>query len=392
MIREIYINNYKCLVNFKLELEELSLLLGPSGVGKTAVLDVVFALRRLLSGDARLTDADVFPTRTLTRWQSRNLQVFEMQVLLESETYTYRLEVEHQRETRLARIGREWLNVDGTTLFECTHSEVQLYRDDPDDGVTKGPSYTADWRESALARVAPVHHNQRLTRFLDYMRNMLVCGIRPLGLKAEAATESPLLDRDAGNFADWFRHMVQEHPDLIADLKSALTEVIGAGFNGIRLERVSHEVRALMASFDQEASNSKRSYELKFDEMSDGQRALVVLYGLIHMTRGQGYTLLIDEPENYVALREIQPWLMSLEDACGDTLSQTVIASHHPEMIDYLGREYGILLQRETSGVITARRLDTRSETDGGVELSELVERQGAAPPRFQGARRSTGA
>ena len=109
-------------------------------------------------------------------------------------------------------------------------------------------------------------------------------------------------------------------------------------------------------------------------------------------TRGQGYTLLIDEPENYVALREIQPWLMSLEDACGDTLSQTVIASHHPELIDYLGRENGILLQRETSGVITARRLDTRSETDGGVELSELVERQGAAPPRFQGARRSTGA
>ena len=392
MIREIYINNYKCLVNFKLELEELSLLLGPSGVGKTAVLDVVFALRRLLSGDARLTDADVFPTRTLTRWQSRNLQVFEMQVLLESETYTYRLEVEHQRETRLARIGREWLNVDGTTLFECTHSEVQLYRDDPDDGVTKGPSYTADWRESALARVAPVHHNQRLTRFLDYMRNMLVCGIRPLGLKAEAATESPLLDRDAGNFADWFRHMLQEHPEMISDLKSALTEVIGAGFNGIRLERVSHEVRVLMASFDQEASNSKLSYELRFDEMSDGQRALVILYGLIHLTQSQGYTLLIDEPENYVALREIQPWLMSLEDASGDTLPQAVIVSHHPEMIDYLGREYGILLQRETSGVITARRLDTRSETDGGVELSELVERQGAAPPRFQGARRSTGA
>ena len=375
MIKRIYIDNYKCLVNFELALEELSLLLGPSGVGKTAVLDVVFALRRLLSGDARLTDADVFPTRTLTRWQSRDRQVFEIQVLLASETFTYRLEVEHQRKTRLARIGRERLDVDGTTLFECAQSAVQLYRDDPDDGVIKGPSYTADWRESALARVAPVHHNQRLTRFLDYMRNMLVCGIQPPGLKTEAAAESPLLDRDAGNFADWLRHTLQEHPDLISDLKSALTEVIGAGFNGLRLERVSHEVRALMFSFDQEASNSKHSYELKFDEMSDGQRALVVLYGLIHLTRGQGYTLLIDEPENYVALREIQPWLMSLEDACGDTLPQAVIASHHPELIDYLGRENGILLQRETSGVITARRLDTRSETEGGVELSELFAR-----------------
>ena len=375
MIKRIYVDNYKCLVNFELALEELSLLLGPSGVGKTAVLDVVFALRRLLSGDARVTDADVFPTRTLTRWQSRDLQVFELQVLLESETFTYRLEVEHQRGTRLARVGRERLDVDGTTLFECVRSVVQLYRDDPDKGVTEGSTYTADWRESALARVADADHNQRLTRFLDYMRNLIVCGIQPLGLKAEAADESPLLDRDAGNFADWFRHTLQEHPDLISDLKSALTEVIGAGFNGIRLERVSQEVRALMVSFDQEASNAKHSYELRFDEMSDGQRALVVLYGLILLTRGQGYTLLIDEPENYVALREIQPWLMSLEDACGDTLPQAVISSHHPELIDYLGRENGILLRRETSGVVTARRLDTYSETEGGVELSELFAR-----------------
>ena len=376
MIKRIYIDNYKCLVNFELALEELSLLLGPSGVGKTAVFDVVFALRRLLSGDARLIDADAFPTRTLTRWQSRDLQVFEIQVLMESEMFTYRLEVEHERERRLARVGRERLDVDGTTLFECTQSEVQLYRDDPNDGVTKGPSYTADWRESALARVAPVHHNQRLTRFLDYMRNVLVCGVQPPDLKAEAAAESPLLDRDAGNFADWFRHMLQEHPELSSDLNNTLTEVVGAGFNGIRLERVSHEVRVLIVSLiDQVDGNSCARYKLRFDEMSDGQRALVVLYGLIHLTRDQGYTLLIDEPENYVALREIQPWLMSLEDSCGDTLPQAVIASHHPELIDYLGRENGILLQRETSGVITARPLDTCNEANGGLELSELFAR-----------------
>ena len=373
MIKRIRIENYKCLVNFDLELDELSLLLGLNGVGKTAVLDVVFALRRLLSGDARFTDADVFPTRTLTGWQSRDLQVFELQVLLAAETFTYLLEVEHQRETRLARIGRERLDVDGTTLFECVQNQVQLYEDDPDNKeVKKGPTFKTDWRESALARVAPVPHNQRLTRFLDYMRNILICNIQPRGMKTEAGAESPLLDRDAGNFADWFRHMLPEHPELISDLNNELTEVIGGGFSRMWLKKVSDEVRALMV--DQVGAKSGVKYDLRIDEMSDGQRALVVLYGLIHLTRGQGYTLLIDEPENYVALREIQPWLMSLEDACGDTLPQVVIASHHPELIDHLGRENGILLQRGTSDEITARRLDTR-ETEGGVELSELFAR-----------------
>ena len=196
MIKRIYVDNYKCLVNFELELEEMSLLLGPSGVGKTAVLDIVLGLRRLLAGDARVTDSDVFPTRTLTRWQSRDLQVFELQVLLESETFTYRLEVEHQRATGLARVGRERLAVDGAALFDCVQSHVQLYRDDPNGDVSEGPKYTADWRESALARVAPDPNNQRLTSFLDHMRKVLICGIHPPSLETETADESPLLNRD----------------------------------------------------------------------------------------------------------------------------------------------------------------------------------------------------
>ena len=83
MIKRLFVDNYKCLVNFELPLEELSLLLGPSGVGKTSVLDIIYSLRQLLSGDARVTDRDIFPTSTLTRWQSRDLQVFAIDVLLQ---------------------------------------------------------------------------------------------------------------------------------------------------------------------------------------------------------------------------------------------------------------------------------------------------------------------
>lgn len=352
-------------------------MLGPSGVGKTSVLDIMHSLRQLLSGEARVNDRDIFPTRTLTQWQSRDLQVFEIDVQLQSETYTYRLEVEHQRTSRLARIRLEKLEVDGAPLFECVQSEVQLYRDDPTTGISRGPNYTADWRESALARVAPVSHNRRLTRFLDYMRRVFVCAIHPPDLQAESAEESALLFRDARNFADWYRHMLQERPDLFHDFSETLTEVIGNGFRGIRLERLGQETRALMVAFaEQLDAKDYRGYELPFDEISDGQRALIVLYGLIHLTGDLGYTLFLDEPDNYVALREIQPWLMGLEDACGDTLAQAVISSHHPELIDYLGRENGVLLLREASGAITTRRLKRDSDgSDDGLELSELFAR-----------------
>lgn len=105
-ILESYLGN-RSLANFEIPLEELTLLLGPNGVGKTSVLDVVFAVRRLLSGQAKVTDDEVFPTPTLTRWQKRNKQVFEFDLILEGDDLRYRIEVEHDRKQKKARICQE---------------------------------------------------------------------------------------------------------------------------------------------------------------------------------------------------------------------------------------------------------------------------------------------
>ena len=365
MLQRLYVDNYKCLVNFDLPLQELSLLLGRNGAGKTSVLDVVFALRRLLGEGARITDTDVFPTRTLTRWQQRNLQVFDIQAVLDADTFVYRLEVEHERATRRAKIHLEKLTGDGGPLFEFREGEVRLFRDNH----SEGPTYGSDWSESALARVAPRRDNTRLTRFMEFMRNVMVCGLHPASFRTESTSEGPLLHRDAHNFADWYRHMLQERPDLVPGFTSRVREVIG-DLNAIRLEKVGQDTRALMVVFDE----GDERYALRFDEISDGQRALIVLYSLIHLAEGQGYTLFLDEPDNYVALPEIQPWLMALSDACGEAVSQAVVCSHHPELIDYLGGESGLLLQREKSGVVTAGKPEV-AELDSGLKLSELIAR-----------------
>ena len=369
MLQRLYVDNYKCLVNFDLRLQHLSLLLGTNGVGKTSVLDVVFALRRLLDGSARITDADAFHARTLTRWQKRQLQVFEIEVLLEPDRFTYRLEVEHDQSARRARIQLEKLihqdNQDKGHLFKFENGEVQLYHD----SYIPGPKYTYDWSESALARVAPRHDNERLTRFLDFVRKIMVCSLYPPIFSAESRSEASILQRDSRNFADWYRHVVQERPNLLPGFTNTLQEIIH-GYREIRLEKVGQETRALMVAF---AESSER-YELSFDEISDGQRALIALYALVHLTADQGYTLFFDEPDNYVALPEIQPWIREIEDACGETVSQAVISSHHPELIDYLGSENTYMLQREKSGVVTVRKPEA-NPAEPGLKLSELIAR-----------------
>ncbi|WP_437225983.1 AAA family ATPase [Planctomicrobium sp. SH661] len=365
MIRRLYIDNFKSLVNFELPLQELTLLLGPNGVGKTSVLDVIFALRQLLSGSVKVTDKGIFPTPTLTRWQSIDLQVFELDVVLENHEYRYRVEVEHERATRKARISSERLELSGNPLFKFHQGEVRLYRDNH----SEGPTFGGDWTESAMARVPPRNDNTHLTRFLEFIRKVIVCGLYPASFKAESATEDSVLDRDAANFAAWYRHLLLERQELVPEFTQALKEVI-SGFRGIRMEKVGLDTRALMVMFDQ----YKKKYELRLDEISDGQRALIALYSLVRLASGQGYTLFLDEPDNYVALAEIQPWIIQVADACGGEVPQAVICSHHPELIDYLGGDRGMILDRESSGVTRAKPLADVA-TDGGLKLSEIVAR-----------------
>ena len=71
-------------------------------------------------------------------------------------------------------------------------------------------------------------------------------------------------------------------------------------------------------------------------------------------------TLFFDEPDNYITLPELQPWLAELEDGCGDTLPQTILISHHPEAIDFLS-DKAVWLGREPES--HTRLLDVKNDT-----------------------------
>ena len=337
MFERIYIHNYKCLVNFELHLDETSLLAGTNGSGKTSVLDVMFALKKLLAGEAKITDRIAFHPSTLTRWQSPTEQSFEMDLRVAGELFRYHLKIEHEPDPKQSRVAEESLASNGKTLFKCVRGTVQLYRDNG----SEGPSYQADWSESALARVVSQPSNTMLTSFMEAVRATVVCSIRPSVLGAESERESRFLGRHAENFVDWYRNAMQENPASVRNHVEALRGVLD-GFSEVHLQQAGLDHRALMLDFRTDGT----TFKLRFDELSDGQQALVVLYALLHLREHDGgVVLFLDEPDNFVALADIQPWLMAVVDLCEDTSSQAVICSHHPELIDYLGSDSGLLLR-----------------------------------------------
>lgn len=89
MIESVYVDNYKCFENTEIELRSFNLLLGDNGTGKTALFETLSLLKKLVLNEEKL-DATL-PTNTLTRWQNRSIQTFELSIRGNGGLYKYQL-------------------------------------------------------------------------------------------------------------------------------------------------------------------------------------------------------------------------------------------------------------------------------------------------------------
>lgn len=344
MIKRIYIDNFRSLVNFELNLDRLNLFLGENGTGKTTVFDVIYRLRQFISGEEKVHT--LFPARELTRWQNRGVQKFVLDLLIGQEMYNYELIVDHDLENRLVRVNHEQLIHDGKLLFEFNVGTAQLY----DDNYNKWPQYPFDWTQSIIGSQQTRPDLKKMIRFRDEMRKIIVAGICPYALASESHQEEKYLSRRMENFTSWYRFLIQDQQSAVIRIFSELKKVL-AGFNSLSLKEAGEDVRALKVLFDRPGGNGK-PLSFDFSEISDGQRVLIVLYSLILGMKDDGLYFFLDEPDNYVALREIQPWLFALQDALGGDVEQAVLISHHPEIIDYLATSKGRWFDRDPGGPV----------------------------------------
>jgi predicted ATPase len=178
-------------------------------------------------------------------------------------------------------------------------------------------------------------------------------------------------DQHLTNFADWYRHLRQETDDY--DYLKDLGEAI-EGFVTMRLEDAGERRREIKVRLVGSANGkgSKESSEYTLQELSDGQRVLIALYALLHFALKPGATVCFDEPDNFIALSEIQPWLSKvLERTQKETDSQVLIVSHHPELLNRMAFHEGLLLDRPRGHHTRVRPFGDPAET--GLSPAELV-------------------
>ena len=365
MVTRLYVDNFRCLVNFELKLDETNILLGPNGSGKTSVLDVLRRIQDLVARGARIEEA--FPTDDLSSTQARNMQLVEVDLQIDDCAYHYALQIEHERPRRRMRIAEETLEHDDKPIFWLKRGDAQLYHDD----YKKGPSYPFDWSRSGVGSLNERGDNRKLTRFRRAMADLVIASPCPPLFEPETRTEDEFLQPLMQNFVGWYRHAAQERMRGIGAVFKALGEAL-PGFDSISLTESGENARSLKVDF-RAANDEGRLERYALDQLSDGQRSLIALYCLVFLSNGGRTSLFLDEPDNYLALREIQPWLATVAEHCGDTLEQAVVVSHHPVTIDYMAGAKGRWFYRDANGPVRVSNEPER--TVDGISLSETVAR-----------------
>ena len=368
MLTRVYIDNYKCFVNFTFNPSARQLILGVNGAGKSAFLDALRAIRDF-TGAGEKVDR-IFNQDTRTRWQTLTKQSFELEVSGNGGTYIYTLGVQVQDSKPESRVIKETLDFDEKPLLLFTEDQVRLF----DDTHEKVAEYPFDSDRSAVSVLGRRKTSSKLEWFRTWLDGLSCLRIDPSRMGGEAREEEEVLEDDLTNFAAWYGHVIQEQTATLVQLQRALQEIID-GFDSLDLRKVGRTARVLRTVFSKEhlSPHYKQGVEFDFDELSDGQKALIALYAVLHTLVVPGATICFDEPDNFLALAEIQPWLLELSDRVEDVGAQVILISHHPELINLLAPEHGVVFSRTGLGPVRAEPY--RPDSIGKLRPAEQIAR-----------------
>lgn len=340
MITRLYANNFRCLVAFETKFDSFGVLCGPNGAGKSAVFDALKMIRDLATGEAILGGDGPNDVKELefTGWLDSSIQEFEITVHSTDHEFEYKLHMEQVHGDVKPRIVKESATCDGTILFERDLNGVSFKRND---GSTS--SFPLDWRQAALGAIQPHGQLRDIEILQEALAKMLILRPNPRSMELESKGEARYPSLMMDNLLSWFRSMAQEQ-EWTDRLRDSIKDV-WPDFTSFRQADTGINAKTLQLRFTSDQGRDAGLYS--FHQLSDGERALLCLYMIrAALEFGRINTVFIDEPDNYVGLPELQPWVLAMRELLNSE-HQAILISHHPEILGSAGEDYGRYLWRD---------------------------------------------
>ncbi len=367
MLKRLYIDNFRCFVNFEYKPERKQLLLGSNGSGKSSLLDAIEVVKAFVGVRSSVFDSSLQRTfqASKTRWLNLPKQIFEIEAEIGGAQYLYRLENDVSHPGPFSSVIAETLKVDGAPVVEVAKGEATLYTEAGASSTRFGVGNNA----SSLAFLTT--NRKEIQTFVEWLVKKLFClRVNPFSMSSLAQLDDkPHPQSDLSDIASLYLQLAGSDVEAIIKLRDSLKEVL-SGFAALQFPGQQGGAAELRGTF----SSQGKEMSLALNELSEGQRCLIALYMILHfLIAKQGNTIFIDEPDNFISLREIQPWLLAAEDAVQENKGQLILISHHPEILNYWAREFGLLFLREQNGQVRTKFYSEVADT--GLEPAETIAR-----------------
>lgn len=327
MIRSLYIDNYKCFSNFKLQLDKLpcSMIIGGNGSGKSTVSEVLSLFGAIGRGKADIND--IMPRYAISALKAeRRLSTITLEIEIgdANRIWQYSLCVEPNMISY--QIVSEKLTLGEMVLFDRANLRLS----------------------NTVVALAVVSDEDSEKQHIADLRSMLasIYVLRPVPQLMGASVDTDtryFLNADASNFASWLPS-VMAHDNNAYSAFSEYLQCVFSDFANVAIVNTTVDGRIFSIGF--KTSVAGEVISLGFDRLSDGEKCQFIAASLIALNAHvSNLTVFWDEPDNYITTSEVVYLLPALCNSF-QKRGQLIVSSHSREAITTFGESEIICFKR----------------------------------------------
>jgi predicted ATPase len=338
MIKRIRIRDFKSIREIDLELDQVTVLVGRSGTGKSNIVQAIRFLRNILLNEGHAVAYELGWQRIVPVGESRPKPTIEVWFTVPSENDDYNYCVTYGTLGQSQFPGQILLREERLSLG----SEVLFSRTKKDDNQW-------EWRNAPRVSPVPKSHpdgpmmglfpslqrvvfaNAALSTGIGYY-HFPATALTPLVVSQqghEVMQKLPGLWDNGANYRDVVRGITQDfhHPGIRKSLLASLQEV-NPSIESVELDSLINPQQAIVAH-----KAADRVFELSLEQESDGFRRFYAHLLALYQTPSK-LMLVFEEPENAIFPGALSLLADEFNAAPGDGRGQVILTTHSPILLD----------------------------------------------------------
>ncbi len=335
VIRRLYVHNFRCLENFELKLDGMSsvLLIGKNGSGKTSVALALELLRKI--GRGTVQAAELIGTEDRSRGRSDVPTRFEIEAEIDNGPEQYSDTVKY------------------SIAFGFRDGAVRVFHEELSQNGLAMLSRGADGAKEADPKIDPQlvalpiiakEASDPIYVFRRNLERMLILRPVPSLISGDSTGTVYTPNPQVTDFGAWFSGRVSSDPSAYTRMAEYLERVM-PDFRSLQNPEVGRHARSLEVEF----ATDQGALTVPFADLSDGEKCLMICAVVLSGNRDSVTRWCFwDEPDNYLALDEVQHFVMALRAAFHKKGGQFIATSHNPEVIRAFSDDTTLVLQRKS--------------------------------------------